>query len=536
MSESDLFRSVRRRDRRRAHLAVRIVRWAVVLTVLVMFAVVGWLLWRATNTLEPLELQTFILNETDPDAVTDEVRGTSTTLVVGVDRRSAPPEDIADSTADPRGPAVTEAVYLMQDSPARSGMAVITFPADLAVNPPGVVGQTRLDRVQALGGPDLLLATLQQEAGMPIDHYVEVDLAGLVPLVDAVGGVQVCLDQLDLGAEPAATGIPSPSPGPSAPGPSVSASPGPAMSDTSSTTPSPAPGSTAPTSGPAASPAPAPSTSASGTAAASPSPPATATDGATELPGCQVLDGAAAAGFLSSRSDAGLAVRRQRQRLAEQHVLLARLLERLTQTSVLANPFRADAIIDALPGAVATDIPLGLPGQVRTAGEVAEFDPASLVVRVVPTQRLPDQALQQFQPEQAQALFAAVRGGADLSDIGTSTTRQLGPSDVSVVVVNGVGIEGLASRVSSFLDQRGFIVGGALNPSDLDPVDGWDEDQVVTVLRYVEGNEDLVAILTNDLGELEIELEPLPQLPPMPRGVTVDEPTVLLEVGSGWDQ
>ncbi len=534
MSESDLFRSVRRPDRRRAHLAVRIVRWVVVLAVLAVFGVVGWLLWRATNMLEPLELQTFVLNETDPDAVTDEVRGTSTTLVVGVDRRATPPQEIADSTADPRGPAVTQAVYLMQDSPSRSGTAVITFPADLAVNPPGVVGQTRLDQVQALGGPDLLLATLQQEAGMPIDHYVEVDLAGLVPLVNAVGGVQVCLDQLELGDEPAATGTPSTDP---------------QASEARSVDPSSAPGSATP--GPSASPTDSgPSASPSTAAPASPSTagptgtpieptgsatPATAS-GDAELPGCQLLDGAAAAGFLSSRSDAGLAVRRQRQRLAEQHVLLARLLERLTQTSMLANPFRADAIIDALPAAVATDIPLGLPGQIRTAGEVAEFDPASLVVRVVPTQRLPDQALQQFQPEQAQALFAAVRGGADLSDVGTSTTRQLGPGDVAVVVVNGAGIEGLAGRVSSFLDQRGFVVGGALNPSDLDPLDGWDEDQVVTILRYVEGNEDLVAILEDDLGELEIERDPLPQLPPMPRGVTVDEPTVLLEVGSGWDQ
>lgn len=496
MSDSDLFRSVRRPDRRRVHLAVRVVRWLVVLVVLAVFGVAGWLLWRATNTLEPMTLQTFVLNETDPDAPTDEVRGTSTTLVVGVDRRQEPPDDLADADGDPRGAAVTPAVLLLQRSPSRPGTAVLTFPSDLAVYPPGI-GQTRLDRVQAIGGPDLLLSTLQDATGMPIDHYVEVDLAGVVPLVDAVGGVEVCLDEVVLGPEPV-----------HGDGSSEGAAASPAPTDGASP-PDPI---TAPTPAPTAAP-----------------------DDPTDLPGCQVLDGPAAAGFLASRSDASQQVSRQRRRLAEQHALLGSVLARVTEPGVLANPFRTDAILDALPDAVRTDVELGLPGQVRVAGEVADHDPDGLVVRVVPTQRLPGEALQQFQPEQAEALFAALRGGGDLSGIGTSTTREIGAADVSVVVVNGVGIEGLAGRVSSFLTQREFVVGGALNPSDLDPRDDWDRQQVVTTLRYVEGNEDLAQILIDALGDLPLEVEAVSQLPPMPRDVTVEEPTVLLEVGSGWD-
>ncbi|MBY5164437.1 LCP family protein, partial [Salsipaludibacter albus] len=206
MSDPSVFRSVRRPDRRRVHLAGRLVRILVVVAILVVLGVAGWLLWRTTNALEPLELQTFVLNETDPDALTDSVPGTSTTLVVGVDRRQAPPEDLAGSDADPRGMALTPAVMLLQTSPERPGTAVVTFPANLAVDPPGVVGQTSLDRVQALGGPDLLLATVQDATGMPIDHYVEVDLAGVVDVVDAVGGVEVCLDDVVLGPEPSAGG------------------------------------------------------------------------------------------------------------------------------------------------------------------------------------------------------------------------------------------------------------------------------------------------------------------------------------------
>ena len=40
-------------------------------------------------------------------------------------------------------------------------------------------------------GPDVLVATLQQNFGIPIQHFVEVDFAGFKGLVDAVGGVPV---------------------------------------------------------------------------------------------------------------------------------------------------------------------------------------------------------------------------------------------------------------------------------------------------------------------------------------------------------
>ncbi|MBY5164450.1 LCP family protein, partial [Salsipaludibacter albus] len=252
--------------------------------------------------------------------------------------------------------------------------------------------------------------------------------------------------------------------------------------------------------------------------------------------GCQVLDGAAAAGFLSSRSDPGISVDQQRQRIAEQQYLLARVLDRATRTTTLANPFTVNAILDALPGAVATDVDFSLPGLFRTAGGIVDHDPADLVVRVVPTQRLPDQELQQWQPDQAQALFGALRSGDDLAEVGTTTTREIGPPDVSVVVVNGVGLEGLAGQVAGFLTQRGFVVGGAVNPDELDPRDDYDPDQVVTTIRFQEGNEELVEILTDALGDLPLELQPVSQLPPMPRGVTIEEPTVVLEVGSGWNQ
>lgn len=46
-----------------------------------------------------------------------------------------------------------------------------------------------------VGGPSLLVATVEQLTGLQVEHYVSVDLAGFRQITDAVGGVTVCLEQ-----------------------------------------------------------------------------------------------------------------------------------------------------------------------------------------------------------------------------------------------------------------------------------------------------------------------------------------------------
>lgn len=42
-------------------------------------------------------------------------------------------------------------------------------------------------------GPEALINTVQGELGIPISHFVQVDLAGFIDLVDAVGGVEITI-------------------------------------------------------------------------------------------------------------------------------------------------------------------------------------------------------------------------------------------------------------------------------------------------------------------------------------------------------
>ena len=44
-----------------------------------------------------------------------------------------------------------------------------------------------------LGGPKLLAETVQNVTGLHIDHYMGIGFGGFVSVVNAVGGVRMCL-------------------------------------------------------------------------------------------------------------------------------------------------------------------------------------------------------------------------------------------------------------------------------------------------------------------------------------------------------
>jgi len=76
----------------------------------------------------------------------------------------------------------------------RTGRSVlISLPRDSYVAIPGQ-GRSKLNAAYALGGPKLLMQTVEQNTGLRMDGYLEVGFTGFVGVVDAVGGVDVCLD------------------------------------------------------------------------------------------------------------------------------------------------------------------------------------------------------------------------------------------------------------------------------------------------------------------------------------------------------
>ena len=110
-----------------------------------------------------------------------------TWLIVGSDSRAD--GAIADTTT-----AGQRADSLMVLHKAENGQTSLTsLPRDTYVNIPGY-GEDKINASYAYGGAKLLVKTVEGLTKMKINHYVEVGMGGVKNVVDAVGGVEACLD------------------------------------------------------------------------------------------------------------------------------------------------------------------------------------------------------------------------------------------------------------------------------------------------------------------------------------------------------
>lgn len=110
----------------------------------------------------------------------------TTYLLAGSDSRSDGP--IHDDTEGQR----SDSVMLLHIAPNGQTTA-ISLPRDTWVDIPDY-GEDKLNASYALEGPSLLVRTVEGLTGLTIDHYVEVGMGGVANIVDAVGGVELCLD------------------------------------------------------------------------------------------------------------------------------------------------------------------------------------------------------------------------------------------------------------------------------------------------------------------------------------------------------
>jgi LCP family protein required for cell wall assembly len=79
--------------------------------------------------------------------------------------------------------------------PSGGGRAVlVSIPRDSYVPIPGH-GMDKINAAFAFGGPKLLAKTVQNATGLYINHYMGIGFGGLVSVVNAVGGVSMCIPQ-----------------------------------------------------------------------------------------------------------------------------------------------------------------------------------------------------------------------------------------------------------------------------------------------------------------------------------------------------
>lgn len=124
--------------------------------------------------------------------------GVENYLLVGSDsREGADPSDpdYANVGSADKNPGRRSDTLMVLRRDTRSGsVALMSVPRDLYVR---IGSGEKLDRINAAyrAGPDTVVTTVQRALNIPVHHYLEIDFQGFKSIVDAVGGVEVCVDR-----------------------------------------------------------------------------------------------------------------------------------------------------------------------------------------------------------------------------------------------------------------------------------------------------------------------------------------------------
>jgi LCP family protein required for cell wall assembly len=116
-------------------------------------------------------------------------------LLVGSDSRAGLSEEQKKqlATGDAAGQR-TDTMMLVHIPDNSVRPTLVSLPRDSSVTIPGH-GTDRLNAAFPFGGAALLVKTVEGATGLRIDHYMEIGFGGLAGVVDAVGGVNICVQQ-----------------------------------------------------------------------------------------------------------------------------------------------------------------------------------------------------------------------------------------------------------------------------------------------------------------------------------------------------
>lgn len=172
-------------------------RWAKVVSVLVAAALVVGVGFEVAVTQWKKSLDSNIERFGDPftaipqdqRATADPVAGDAMNiLLLGSDSRvsAGNPEDWK------AGAQRTDAIMVLHLAADRKSASVTSLPRDSWVTIPGR-GKNKINAAFSLGGPSLMVRTVESVTGVRIDHVVVIDFTGFKSLTDALGGVKICV-------------------------------------------------------------------------------------------------------------------------------------------------------------------------------------------------------------------------------------------------------------------------------------------------------------------------------------------------------
>lgn len=131
----------------------------------------------------------------------DEITDVLNVLLVGDDSREGLTDDQLRALGTERvSGGRTDTIMLLQVDPARDNAALLSFPRDLLVTRcDGSRGRINaaygIGEEEGVGGGACLVETVADFTDIPIHHYVEVNFAGFIDVVDVLGGVTLYVEE-----------------------------------------------------------------------------------------------------------------------------------------------------------------------------------------------------------------------------------------------------------------------------------------------------------------------------------------------------
>ena len=111
--------------------------------------------------------------------------GPSTVLLLGSDER----------VGDPELGARTDAIVLARVDPLAKKISMLSIPRDTMVEIEGY-GTQKINAAYTFGGPSGAVKAVEDLCGVKVDHCIVVDFDGLAGIIDAIGGIDVMVDEM----------------------------------------------------------------------------------------------------------------------------------------------------------------------------------------------------------------------------------------------------------------------------------------------------------------------------------------------------
>ncbi|MEU8432755.1 LCP family protein [Streptomyces sp. NPDC029216] len=171
---------------------------SIVLVSALLVTTIGTYFWADSKVRREVDLSKVIERPKEGDC--------TTYLIVGSDSREGMSDEEKKKlhTGSAEGKRTDSMMILAKCS---SGNTMISLPRDSDVEIPSFVGsqsgkkfagtgkRTKLNAAYAEDGPELLVRTVEFNTGLRIDHYAEIGFAGFANIVDALGGVELDIEQ-----------------------------------------------------------------------------------------------------------------------------------------------------------------------------------------------------------------------------------------------------------------------------------------------------------------------------------------------------